>query len=146
MVLIVVSWIILVNAVGCVAQSMRRFEAPRDGSNSVDVVWQQGDSSTVWIQTAMPRDMGPSGAMQTSSYYNLAGQGQHSGYAHSQQQPTHGHAHPSAAYANLYHPSQTGPAPSHQMLQQPQSMVGGGGNSQAGAFQRTQQTWNNSNY
>ncbi|XP_024396875.1 uncharacterized protein [Physcomitrium patens] len=110
---------------------------------------QQGDSSTVWIQAAMPREMGPTGTMQTSSYYNLAGQGQHSGYAHSQQ-PAHGHAHPNAAYANLYHPSQTGLAPSHQILQQPQNMGGGGGNSQAGGYQqqpqRTQQTWNNSNY
>ncbi|KAG0559018.1 hypothetical protein M758_10G069800 [Ceratodon purpureus] len=111
---------------------------------------QQGDSSTVWIQTSMPRDMGPSGAMQTSSYYNLASQGQHSGYAQHSQQPTHGHAHPNAAYANLYHPSQAGPAASHQMLQQPQGMGGGAGNTQAGAYQqqpqRTQQTWNNSNY
>ncbi|XP_024384604.1 uncharacterized protein [Physcomitrium patens] len=110
---------------------------------------QQGDSSTVWIQAAMPRDIGPSAAMQTSLYYSLAGQGQHSGYAHSQQ-PTHGHAHPNAAYTNLYHPSQTGPAPSHQMLQQPQGMGGAGGNSQAGAYQqqpqRAQQSWNNSNY
>ncbi|KAG0559026.1 hypothetical protein KC19_10G072600 [Ceratodon purpureus] len=111
---------------------------------------QQGDNSTVWIQASMPRDMGPSGAMQTSSYYNLASQGQHSGYQQHSQQPTHGHAHPNAAYANLYHPSQAGPAASHQMLQQPQGMGVGAGNTQTGAYQqqpqRTQQTWNNSNY
>nr|XP_024384513.1 uncharacterized protein LOC112286651 isoform X2 [Physcomitrium patens] len=106
---------------------------------------QQGDGSTVWIQTTMLRDMGPSGSMQTSSYYNVAGQGQLSGYAHSQQ-PTHGHAHPNAAYSNLYHPSQIGPAPSHQILQQPQGMGSGGGNNQAGAYQRTQRAWNTSNY
>jgi hypothetical protein len=114
---------------------------------------QPGDSSTVWIQTPMGRDMGPSGGMQASSYYNLASQGQHSGYAHTQQ-PTHGHghghAHPNAAYSNLYHPSQAAPAASHQMLQQPQGMGGGAGNTQGGAYQqqtqRTQQTWNNSNY
>jgi len=110
---------------------------------------QPGDSSGAWIQTAMPRDMGPSGGMQTSSYYNLASQGQHSGYAHSQQ-PTHGHAHPNSGYTNLYHPSQAAPAVSHQMLQQPQGMGGGSGNTQAGGYQqqpqRTQQTWNNSNY
>lgn len=110
---------------------------------------QPGDSSGAWIQTAMPRDMGPSGGMQTSSYYNLASQGQHSGYTHSQQ-PTHGHAHPNSGYTNLYHPSQAAPAVSHQMLQQPQGTGGGSGNTQAGGYQqqpqRTQQTWNNSNY
>lgn len=120
-------------------------EALRDRANTVYVVCQQGDGSTVWIQTTMLRDMGPSGSMQTSSYYNVAGQGQLSGYAHSQQ-PTHGHAHPNAAYSNLYHPSQIGPAPSHQILQQPQGMGSGGGNNQAGAYQRTQRAWNTSNY
>jgi hypothetical protein len=111
---------------------------------------QQGDSSTVWIQTSMPREMGPSGVMPTSSYYNLASQGQHSGYAQHSQQATHGHAHPSGAYANVYHPSQAGPGASHQMLQQAQGMGSGAGNTQAGGYQqqpqRTQQTWNNSNY
>lgn len=110
------------------------------------VVKQQGEGSTVWIQTPLPRDMGPTAGMQTSSYYNLAGQGQHSAYAHTQQ-TAHAHAHPGGAYGNIYHPSQSGPAPSHQMLQQPQGIGGGGAASaQAGAYQQQPQraqSWTN---
>lgn len=105
----------------------------------------KGEQSGVWIQAQLSRDMAAAG-MQTSSYYNLAQQGQHTAYAHTQQ-PTHAHAHP-GAYANLYHPSQSGPAPTaHQLLQQPQGLgAQGAGGGQAGGYQqpqRTQQTWAN---
>ncbi|KAG6550044.1 hypothetical protein Mapa_008558 [Marchantia paleacea] len=113
--------------------------------NNLYIPNQQGEQSTVWIQAQLSRDMAAAG-MQTSSYYNLAQQGQHTAYAHTQQ-PTHAHAHP-GAYASLYHPSQSGPAPTaHQLLQQPQALgAQGAGGGQAGGYQqpqRTQQTWAN---
>ncbi|KAL2630285.1 hypothetical protein R1flu_014971 [Riccia fluitans] len=88
--------------------------------NNLYIPNQQDGNSTVWIQAQLSRDMAAAGGMQTSSYYNLGQQGQHT-YAHTQQ-PSHAHAHP-GAYASLYHPSQNGPAPTaHQLLQQPQSL------------------------
>lgn len=103
---------------------------------------QQAEGSTVWIQTQPSRDMT---GMQSNSFYNILGQGQHTGYAHAQ--PTH--AVPAAAYANLYHHSQSGTVPTvHQLLQQPQGLgaVGGGGSTQSGAYQQPQRgqlNWTN---
>lgn len=101
----------------------------------------QGEGPGVWIHQ-VPREMGPTPGMQTNSYYNVTGQGQHSGYAHTQQPPQH--QYPGAAYNNLYHPSQSGPnSNTHQIHQQQQSM-GGAGNTQAAVYQqsqRTQQPW-----
>jgi hypothetical protein len=108
---------------------------------------QTGESSAVWMQSQqLPRDTGPSSGMQTSSYYNLVGQGQHSAYVHSQSAHTHGH--PGSGYGNPYHPSQSVAAPNtHQMLQQPQTLgSSGAGSIQGGAYQqaqRSQQTWTN---
>jgi hypothetical protein len=108
---------------------------------------QTGESSAVWMQSQqLPRDTGPSAGMQTSSYYNLVGQGQHSAYVHSQSAHTHGH--PGSGYGNPYHPSQSVAAPNtHQMLQQPQTLgSSGAGSIHGGAYQqaqRSQQTWTN---
>jgi hypothetical protein len=111
---------------------------------------QPGESSAVWIQSQqLPRDMGPAAGMQTNSYYNLVGQGQHSAYAHSQQ-PAHTHVHPGTGYGNPYHPSQSITTPNtHQLLQQPLALGSSGtGTIQGGAYQqqqaqRSQQTWTN---
>lgn len=97
-------------------------------------VQQQAEGSGVWIQNTPSRDMT---SMQTNSYYNLLGQGQHTNFAHTQPM----HAVPAAAYASLYHQSQSGSAPAvHQLLQQPQALgaVGGSGN-QSGGYQQQQQ-------
>ncbi|CAM6082291.1 unnamed protein product [Calypogeia fissa] len=106
-------------------------------------IQSQQEGSTVWIQAPLSRDMAV-GGMQASSYYNIPGQGQHGTYAHAQQ-PSHGHTHP-GAYGSLYHPPQSGQAPTtHQLLQQPPAL-GTGGGSQTGGYQqqqRTQQTWTN---
>ncbi|MCO5594245.1 hypothetical protein L7F22_048272 [Adiantum nelumboides] len=95
---------------------------------------QQAQGSGVWIQNPPSRDMT---GMQTNSYYNLLGQGQHTSFAHTQPM----HAVPAAAYASLYNQSQSGSAPAvHQLLQQPQALgaVGGVG-TQSGAYQQQRQ-------
>lgn len=94
---------------------------------------QQAEGSGVWIQNPPSRDMT---GMQTNSYYNLLGQGQHTSFSHTQPM----HAVPAATYASLYHQSQSGSAPAvHQLLQQPQALgaVGGVG-TQSGAYQQQQ--------
>lgn len=109
--------------------------------DNIYIASQQVEGSTVWIQAQLSRDMAV-GGMQASSYYNIPGQGQHGTYPHAQQ-ASHAHTHP-GAYASLYHPSQSGQAPTTpQLLQQPQAL-GAGGGSQVGGYQqpqRTQQTW-----
>ncbi|KAI5074379.1 hypothetical protein GOP47_0010340 [Adiantum capillus-veneris] len=96
---------------------------------------QPAQGSGVWIQNPPSRDMT---GMQTNSYYNLLGQGQHTSFAHTQPM----HAVPAAAYASLYNQSQSGSAPPavHQLLQQPQALgaVGGVG-TQSGAYQQQRQ-------
>lgn len=108
---------------------------PQYKENNLFIPSQQpGQGSGVWIQNPPSRDMA---GMQTNSYYNLLGQGQHTSFAHTQPM----HAVPAAAYASLYNQSQSGSAPAvHQLLQQPQALgaVGGVG-TQSGAYQQQRQ-------
>ncbi|KAJ7538647.1 hypothetical protein O6H91_11G058300 [Diphasiastrum complanatum] len=126
------------------ASSYEDVGVPPYKESSVFISGQQVEGSTMWIQAQLSRDMVAAG-MQPNSYYNLSGQGQHSAYAHTQSLG-HAHTHP-AGYASLYHPAQSGAAPSIHQLLQPQTLVGGSGaGTQAAPYQqpqRAQQTWTN---
>uniref|UniRef100_A0A0C9QR94 TSA: Wollemia nobilis Ref_Wollemi_Transcript_13006_3501 transcribed RNA sequence n=1 Tax=Wollemia nobilis TaxID=56998 RepID=A0A0C9QR94_9CONI len=106
--------------------------------NNMYVAGQQGEGSTVWLHQGPPRDIL---SMQANSYYNMPPQGQHVTFAHTQG----GHA----AYAGLYHPTQSGPATNaHPLLQQTQALGGAVGvvGAQAGVYQqpqRAQLNWAN---
>ncbi|KAG0623597.1 hypothetical protein M758_3G186300 [Ceratodon purpureus] len=69
-------------------------------ASTPNVEQQQGYDSTVSNQASLPRDMGISGAMLTSSPYNLA---THNGYELSEQ-PIQGHAHLEFACADQLYP------------------------------------------
>lgn len=114
--------------------------------NSIHIPSQQeGEGSTVWVQTLLSRNMM---GMQNNSFYTLVSQGQLTGYAHTQ--PTHAVPATVAAYTNLYHPSQSNMPPTvHQLLQQSQSgggVIGGAG--EIGAHEQGQlgqMNWTNTN-
>eukprot|EP00249_Psilotum_nudum_P021826 c28270_g1_i1 orf=714-3578(-) len=97
--------------------------------------YDEADGSAVWIHAHLSRDMT---GLQANSYYNIPAQGHHTGYTHTP--PTH--AHPAAAYASLYHPSQSGSVGSaHHLLQQQQTLgTVGAGSVQAGTYQQAQRT------
>lgn len=90
----------------------------------------QVEGSGLWVQGPLSRDVP---GMQTNSFYNLHGPGQHAGYAHSQPAHTPHHAAGFASYG------QSAPGPSnHQLLQQPQALGSVGTGSQAVIFPQAQ--------
>lgn len=92
----------------------------------------QGDR--IWIQSHSGD--AAAAAAQTSSFYALSGQNQHTSYT----QPS-SHTHPMAGYTSLYH--QPGPAGSGHQLIQPQTLSGAAGSTQVGStYQRMQPNWN----
>lgn len=116
---------------------------------------QQAEGSALWIK-APAQDLS---RMQTSSYYNMPAQAQHSAYAatqsaHAAFAPTQsGHAVYSytptqsghATDARLYHSMQPGPAPNSDHLLHP-SQASGGASGQVGAYKepnRGQLNWTN---
>ncbi|KAH7443416.1 hypothetical protein KP509_02G033400 [Ceratopteris richardii] len=117
------------------ASGYEEASGPQYKENNLFIPNQQpAQGSGVWIQNPPSRDMT---GMQTNSYYNLLGQGQHTSFTHT----TPMHAVPVTAYASLYNQSQSGSAPAvHQLLQQPQALGAVGGvASQSGTYQQQRQ-------